>query len=367
MTYFDHECKVSTVAMSPTSEIMACGLLNQTVAIWQTRPVKKRLRTLSVRHTNATSIKFSPCGQYLLTFGPNYLQPILWNVETGKLIRRFDCDSTISEIWYCSDGKQIAAFSRKKSCFIFWNVGSEQMSKKIDLTGSDFHLATLSPDFRRAVSTRYHRVFVWDLKDTKKSLHTISHLSQVVCVAISPNNHIMATSTYGRFLKIWDMETGKCLSSRSGLFRFKNVNFSPRGTFIATKQGLKTLRLFDINSLKRLTCFLGNAEIHHFDFPHDCSACVMQSWPDKRVSIQSMFVEPDLFFGEILPLLFEFPPYVLLDIIHQSFGIFWKEPLLVTNEFQCDQKISIILKMVKTAQKILDSKKSIRSLNFEDK
>ncbi|WP_437291456.1 outer membrane protein assembly factor BamB family protein [Sorangium sp. So ce406] len=119
----------------------------------------------------------------------------------------------------------------------------------------------LSPDGQRIVSASNDRTLkVWDLA-TGKLLSTLEgHTGGVRACALSPDGQRIVSAANDRTLKVWDLATGKLLSTLEGHAREVNAcALSPDGQRIVSASGDRTLKVWDLATGKLFFTLEGHA------------------------------------------------------------------------------------------------------------
>jgi WD40 repeat protein len=72
----------------------------------------------------------------------------------------------------------------------------------------------------------------------------------VTSVAFSPDGRLLASGSYDKTIKLWDVATGSLVRTLSGhTDDVYSVAFSPDGRLLASGSGDETIRLWDISDL----------------------------------------------------------------------------------------------------------------------
>jgi len=75
------------------------------------------------------------------------------------------------------------------------------------------------------------------------------HNGLISRVVWSPDGNKLASSSFDRTIKLWDVDTGKCLQTLSGhTARVREVSWSPNGKFIASGSDDSTIRIWKVET-----------------------------------------------------------------------------------------------------------------------
>jgi WD40 repeat protein len=248
-------CAIDTVAFSPDGKILASGdgLGGETVSLWEVKSGKE-LRRLGKGGRNGVFC-FAPDGKTLAS-GDIGNSPTLWEVATGKEIRRFrmgaDRDEHLSTgaLAFSPDGKVLAA-GDTDGRIVLWKVATGQEICTLKGHAKWVDAVTFSRDGKTLVSGSWDettRVWQWA---TGKELR--KHPGQFG--GLSPDGKILATftdrnpgkdtahieeTTHNDTVHVWEMATGKELRRFRGSPSINNGAFAPDN---------KTLALVDFSDL----------------------------------------------------------------------------------------------------------------------
>lgn len=105
----------------------------------------------------------------------------------------------------------------------------------------------LSPDNRLIASSSYDgSVKVWNAETGQVILTFPGHEQTVCCVAFSPNGQQIASGGLDRIVKVWHPETGEeALTYRSHLAHVKSLAYSPDGMLIASASNDGAVRVWN--------------------------------------------------------------------------------------------------------------------------
>ena len=155
-----------------------------------------------VAYSDKTNLA-ATCGTHTVPWGMH--GPIhLWNLETGKEVRKFADDT--KDIWsvrFSPDGKQLLAVFKDGTLY-FWDVETGKERKRIaDAYALD---AALSPDGKRMVSSGYyHRsIRFWDAQTGKLVRNDEDRTGwPVLSVMYFPDGKRIATAGHEGIVRIW--------------------------------------------------------------------------------------------------------------------------------------------------------------------
>jgi WD40 repeat protein len=205
-------------------------------------------------------VAFPAEGGRVLSGGTDSATVLLWDMEMGKELRRFDGHAA---------GVNCGAFSRDGrwalSCGIdktirLWDVETGKELRRFEGHAGVVQCLAFSPDGKRALSADGDKSFrLWDV-ETGKVLHRFEgHTEMVRCVAFSPDGKRALSASHDKSLRLWDVETGKVLRQLLGhAAGVSSVAFSPDGRRALSGSLDKTLRLWNVETGEELRCFKGH-------------------------------------------------------------------------------------------------------------
>jgi WD40 repeat protein len=123
----------------------------------------------------------------------------------------------------------------------------------------------ITPDGKRIVSGSEDRTIrIWDI-DSGKCLTTLKgHTSVVRAIAVTSNGKRIVSGSFDKTIRIWDIDSDKCLTMLEGhTGPVYGIAVTPDGKRIVSGSGDKTIRIWDIDSGKCLATLNGHSSFVH--------------------------------------------------------------------------------------------------------
>jgi WD40 repeat protein len=199
----------------------------------------KEILRLEARESYA--VAFSPDGKYVALGSPARRQAtvILFDVRTGKEVRRFEWDALgASSAWptiaFAPDGKTLVTGSRDKSVRL-WDVATGKELKRLEGHQGPVHCVAVGPDGKYIASAGEDgEVRLWDISSAKLRHQLKAEQGHIYSVAFSPNGKLLASGGQ-RAICLWDVASAKELRRWAGHEDdVTSLAFSPSGKVLAS-------------------------------------------------------------------------------------------------------------------------------------
>ncbi|CDO69449.1 hypothetical protein BN946_scf184817.g9 [Trametes cinnabarina] len=215
-----------SVGFSQDGKYVVSGGDDNKIRLWKTQ-TGKELRTFEGHLGAITSVSFSPTGREILS-GSSDKTVKLWDVVTGACLRTWQPRSSgqLILVAWSLDGTLIASGCDEGKVFV-WSVASSEAP-----TGLGWHhdrvrglVFTLDRTLLSASDDKTCNM--WDTHRAKL-LRSLKHTSRVRCVAVSPDNRLVACGVEQDEIAIWTRADGrrlfslKCPSDPRSLAFFSN-------------------------------------------------------------------------------------------------------------------------------------------------
>jgi len=217
------------------------------------------------------SVSFSPDGKTLAT-GSDDTTIKLWNVETGKEIRALKGhDAAVNSVSFSPDGKTVATGSADRTIKL-WNVETGEVIRTPHDDG-----------FLEIGSTSLSRGF----SESHGSPKLVGHDAAVNSVSFSPDGKTLATGSTDQTIKLWNVETGKKIRTFKGHDAAVNsVSFSPDGKTLVT--GGYDVKLWNVETGEEIRTFKGHdAAVKSVSFSPDGKTLVTGSHDVKLWNVET--------------------------------------------------------------------------------
>lgn len=264
-TLYGHTSHVLSLAWHPTQPLLVSGSADLSVRLWQVE-TGDCLKTWREHTSWVFSVGWNPEGTTIVSGGSDQMLK-LWTIQQG-------CYKTIRvdthQVWpvsWSSDGQKVAGSSGYM--IKLWDVAT--WYGVADLKGHESQILSIawSPDGQTLWSSDHSgRIKCWDLgrdrtlpQPSAKGSQGVErdwnagcnqgdsnqgHHDQVWSLSCHPQGHVLASGSFDRTVRLWDIYTGKCLSVLQGhTDHICSVAFSPDGAWLASAGDDGTIRLWD--------------------------------------------------------------------------------------------------------------------------
>jgi predicted NACHT family NTPase len=98
------------------------------------------------------------------------------------------------------------------------------------------------------------------VSDCQQIVFCKGHTDWIRSLTFSPDGTTLASASFDKTVKLWDIRTGECIKTLQGHGRVNSVSISPDGTTLASGSDDKTVKLWDIHTGECFKTFQGHTD-----------------------------------------------------------------------------------------------------------
>ncbi len=244
-------------AFSPDGEIMASGMEDSSVGLWQVSD-GVLLRTLATHpnpYYSAGKLAISPDGKVLACVYYNYANTDytiwLWQIEDGSLLHKLEGHTNYVNSIAFSPDSQFLVSGGKDATVRLWRVADGAL-RGVMSHPNEVTAVTFSPNGQTlASSSMTGSVRLWRVTDGQL-LFTLVGNPWVTSVAFSPDSQILASGHAGGYgagvVRLWRVSDGTLLQTLEGHTDVvEAVAISPNGQIVASASRDGSVRLWKVS------------------------------------------------------------------------------------------------------------------------
>ena len=240
-----NNANISSLAVSPDGKLLAVGIATDgSVRLWGIENIYPESEvTIFPAHGDKVfgydvlGLAFSPNGKLLASSGYDG-KVIVWDVDTGNMIKKIDVQDSVFEVVFSPDGKTLIAALSVKEEFDIWSTDTWEIQNSFK--GDQAWDLSISADGSKMISAGggIHEANLWDVK-TGKLLFKFDKETDGLANAVSynPSGKLVALGGGGGIVFLWDPSTRNLVKELHIENEFNGVSalaFNPDGSQIAT-------------------------------------------------------------------------------------------------------------------------------------
>jgi WD40 repeat protein len=259
---------VGNPTFSPDSRWVAAGTTNGDVQIVD--PTTPNWNTRMVLTNAGLPVAFSSDAATLLTVILDLKTLRRWNITSGALLSTTALNSPDSQ-WHLSaatlDGNRLAL--ARGNVIEVYETGSggrlAHFESPVGAASLEF-----SPDGHLLAIGGFNSGAICDLASGLAVRTFAGHKDQVVCVRFSPDQKMIATTSWDATVRLWEVATGKLLAVLTGhKAGVMNGIFSPDGRTLVTGSDDRTLRFWNVATRREVASIQLDSSPYCFAFSPD--------------------------------------------------------------------------------------------------
>jgi WD40 repeat protein len=267
-----HWATVKAVALSPDGRraLSGSGYLqggDNSVRLWDVE-TGKEVRRLEGHDGYVQSVAFSPDGRRALSGGADHTMR-LWDLETGRELRRFNTpgQAWVNAVAFCPDGRHALSGGDGEMATLIRLWDLETGAELRTYPGHQGYICTVavSPDGRRALSGAGRgeaTVRLWDVATGRELRCLRGHKDYVESVAFSPDSRRALSAGSDGTIRLWDLDTGQEVRQLLGhAWKVHGIAFAADGSRAVSCGSDGTVRLWDVDTGHELRCLRGHTDM----------------------------------------------------------------------------------------------------------
>lgn len=217
---------VYDTAFSPDGKKALSGCIDGIARLWDLASGKELLTLPTQKGGCAWTVAFTPDGKQAVTGSGNALLPkggikaslLLWEVATGKEIRRFEGHTKdVRRVAISPDGKQLLSGSFDGTMRL-WDLQSGKEIRRFDESGHFVEAVAFTRDGKRAVccygSRNEQTIYaadsscslrLWDLATGKELKQFKGHNAPVLSLSLSGDDRFLLSGSADNTMRLWRM------------------------------------------------------------------------------------------------------------------------------------------------------------------
>ena len=157
------------------------------------------------------SLAISDDGKWLVSAFEVQEKACLWDIETSKVIRRFDIDGGVLSLAMTEDKRRLIALSASDINVMELETGKQLSKCEIRKVDKPLAWSTVAcnVDDNRVFYCSGTEAFCLDLPNCKEVGRFQGHTKAVRCIVLSRDGNVLATASDDHSVRIWEAGTGK--------------------------------------------------------------------------------------------------------------------------------------------------------------
>jgi RNA polymerase sigma factor (sigma-70 family) len=241
---------VEAVAVSRDGKVLATAERGGRVGLWDIA-TGKLLRRLDGHANVVFAVAFSPDGKALLSGGQDRTLR-LWDVAGGKELRRFaGHGGALTGVAFAPGGKRVASTSLDGTARV-WDAVTGGLVCQFNNHGAVTRCVAFAPDGKSVVSGGDDGALrQWDAATGRELRQLPGPRGQVFCAAFAGDGKRIAAGTGAFQVHLWDAVAGRELHPADGhRASISRLAFSPDGKWMVTGANDRCVCLWDVAARK---------------------------------------------------------------------------------------------------------------------
>ena len=271
-TLTEHPGRAISYAYSHDKKYLAINYSDGEIQIWEVE-IGKCIQTLHEETSDGYSnFFFSPDGRYLVVSSSQSIQDgdykvywdktiKLWDIVTGGWAKTlsWSSDYYIGLVVYSFDGEYLANITggaieicKMKTGEFVKILTDESSAVNADSVAISHDSKYLACSYSDGIDHVNGIVKIFEIETAKLTKTLTGHAKKISSVSYTPDGKYLATGSEDSTLKVWDVGSGKCLTTISdiivGMQGETSIIYSPDGKVLTTLHKDNTIKLWEVAS-----------------------------------------------------------------------------------------------------------------------
>lgn len=226
-----HTDSIKIISISSDSRYFLSYSADKTIKVWELT-TGKLVHNLKTTSNKVLRVEFSPCNKYIISESFNRVD--IWDAKSGnKLYNSGIASFFIKLLGFSPDGTKFYTSDHWGEIYIWLSTESFPLKTSNIQMNAFTEIAYDHKNMSMLITSGKNRGFVlWDIGSAKPK-YFINHGNNIANFArISNCGEYIVTRSYDKFLKVWELHTGKLLHSFTCRSIPDYVEISPDSKYI---------------------------------------------------------------------------------------------------------------------------------------